>query len=37
MAALNPDLPSNKWNRTIARNMYLQPVEAEARFAALAS
>lgn len=35
MAALNPDLPSNKWNRTIARNMYLQPVEAEARFSAL--
>ena len=37
MAALNPDLPSNKWNRTIARNMYLQPVEAEARFSALAN
>lgn len=23
LAALNPDLPSNKWNRTIAKNIYL--------------
>lgn len=36
LAALNPDLVSNKWNRTIARNIYLQPVETPARFEVLA-
>lgn len=27
LAALNPELTSNKWNRTIARSMNLQPVD----------
>lgn len=29
MAALNPQLTSNKWNRTIARSMQLSPLETE--------
>lgn len=37
MAALNPDLVSNKWNRTIARTMYLQPVETAVPLRALPS
>ncbi|MDO4897751.1 MAG: polyphosphate polymerase domain-containing protein [Rothia sp. (in: high G+C Gram-positive bacteria)] len=36
MAALNPDLPSNKWNRTIARHLYLQPAQTLRDFEALA-
>lgn len=28
LAALNPELTSNKWNRTIARSMNLQPVDS---------
>lgn len=29
LAALNPELTSNKWNRTIARSMNLQPVGSD--------
>lgn len=35
MAALNPDLPANKWNRTIARSVYLQAAGTLRAFDAL--
>lgn len=37
LAALNPNLPANKWHRTISRNLYLHPLADLARLNALAA